>query len=137
MFSLMSVRQSVILSGGDPHHTRPSPAPSLPSLQSPGSLLYKAPALFPRHVQTCSGWTSLYRDPPPYPLCRVLDPFCTRLRPFPPDMFKLVQVGPHFTGTPPPEYIFTLIHYVDRTVGMAGGWHSTEMPSGLHCTTSE
>ena len=33
----------------------------------------------PRHVQTCSTWTSLYRDNQ--------------------DMFKLVQLGPHCTGT--------------------------------------
>ena len=36
-----------------------------------------------QHVQTCSTWTSLYRDTPS-------------------NMFELVQLGTHCTGTPPP-----------------------------------
>ena len=34
-----------------------------------------------------------------------------------PDMFKLVQLGPHCTGTPPSPNIFKLVHYEARTVG--------------------
>ena len=52
--------------------------------------------------------------------------FTSMPQPLSPDMFKLVQVGPHSTGTPD---MFKLVHYVVRTVGKAGGWHSTEMLS--------
>ena len=42
---------------------------------------------------------------------------CTEPAP-PLDMFKLVQLGPHCTGTPPlPQDIFKLVHYDAHTVG--------------------
>ena len=46
-----------------------------------------------------------------------------------PDMFKL-GLGLRCTGTPPvPDMFKKFVHYVAHTVGKAGGWHSTEMPS--------
>ena len=50
---------------------------------------------------------------------------CTGLYPTP----GHVQLGPHCTWTPPPKDMFKLVQYVTRTVGKAGGWYSTEMPS--------
>ena len=59
MFSVVSV----CLLGVPPYRT-----PDPPLVQSSSA---------PRHVHTCSGWTSWYRDPPP-----------------PPDMFKLLHNEP-------------------------------------------
>ena len=52
--------------------------------------------------------TPLYRDPRPWDLT-VQNP------PPEPDMFKLVQLGPHCTRTPP--HMFKLVYYEARTVG--------------------
>ena len=78
-----------------------------------------APTLCTRHLpRTCSNWTSLYRNPP--------------------DMFKLVQIGPHRTGTPPdvqtrsnwtslyrdPPNMFRLVDYKTRRWLVASVWNS-------------
>ena len=68
----------------------------------------------PRHVQTCSTWTSLYRDPPPRHV-QTCSTWTSLYRDIPrhvetcstwtslyrnnQDMFKLVQLGSHCTGT--------------------------------------
>ena len=83
-----------------PAHPCTRPQPLVPTVQG-----------LPEHVQTCSGWTSLYRDTS----WHVQNCSCwTSLYKDPaPDMFKL--------------------HYVACPVGKEGGWHSTEMPSCWYC----
>ena len=55
--------------------------------------------------------------PTPYRHLSIQGPPCT----WTPDMFKLVEIGPHCTGTPPPNF-FTMKH-------VAGSWHPTGMLS--------
>ena len=124
MFSVVSVHQSVILSTG---------VGGVPTIQGPANLynptvlthctephwtcsnMFRLDLIVQSPtgpVLTCSGWTSLYRAPL--------------------DLFRLIQVEPHCTGTHPPN-MFTLAHYVAPTVGKTSGWHSSEMPSCLGC----
>ena len=58
-----------------------------------------------------------------------------RPNPDPPVMFKLVQLGPHHTGTTPtptPRDMFQASLLCSPYCQHADGWHSTEMPSCLH-----
>ena len=98
IFSIMSVCQSfcsqgVFIKGSGPIQGHPSP--------------FRDPL---GHVQTCSTWTSLYRDPP-----YMFNIDLTVQRPPPPspptDMLKLVKLGPHCTGIPPPDTCSNLFNF--------------------------
>ena len=106
MFSVVSVCQSFCPGGWvlcdhypwciGPHHTGNLPSPALMYSPLPHST---------GHIQTCTTWTSLYRNPPP-------------------DIFKLIQLGLLCTAIQPCSKLFNIKHLRSASGWLAFCWNA-------------
>ena len=92
-----------------PHCTGPSP--QMHSNLYNMDLIVQGP--LPRHIQTCTTWTSLYRALCPRHI-QTCSTWTSLYRALSPDTFKLVQHGPHCTGTSP--HTHSNLYNMDLTI---------------------